>query len=128
MVTPSRRTGPAAERILRAVLSGLPADVWDGVGENPLFRLSGLGRSRPRHGRFCLDDHRGERDGKPVHILELPGGSAKFDRFHEAMSAAGVIRPFTGQLDNWSYPPRDDTATAGAQIRDMLKERGLWPY
>ena len=41
--------------------------------------------------------------GKPVHILDLPGGDAKFARFHEAMRQAGVTRPFAGEIEHWSY-------------------------
>src|SRR5260370_2719960 len=38
-VTPSRRTGPAAEELLRDRLAGLPALIWDGAGDNPYFGL-----------------------------------------------------------------------------------------
>ncbi len=41
--------------------------------------------------------------GKPVHILDLDGGSAKFARFHAAMQDAGITRPFTGRIEVWSY-------------------------
>jgi mitochondrial fission protein ELM1 len=127
MVTPSRRTGAAAEAVLRATLSGLPAEIWDGSGDNPYF------------GYLALADHilatsdsvsmitEASATGKPVHILPLAGGSAKFQRFHTAMEAAGVTRVFNGRLDEWSYPRRDDTEAAGARIRTLLEERGLWP-
>jgi uncharacterized protein len=127
MVTPSRRTGVAGERVLRAVLSGLPAEIWDGCGENPYF------------GYLALADHilatadsvsmitEASATGKPVQILQLPGGSAKFERFHRAMAGAGVTRLFAGRLENWQYPLRDDTAEAGARIRAMLEDRALWP-
>jgi mitochondrial fission protein ELM1 len=127
MVTPSRRTGAAAERMLKEALAGLPAEIWDGTGENPYF------------GYLALADHvvatadsvsmitEASATGKPVHILQLPGGSAKFERFHAAMAAAGITRHFAGRLDDWSYPRRDDTAEAGAHIRRMMEERGLWP-
>ncbi|MGB8839782.1 MAG: mitochondrial fission ELM1 family protein, partial [Aliidongia sp.] len=127
MVTPSRRTGAAAERMLKEALAGLPAEIWDGTGDNPYF------------GYLALADHvvatadsvsmitEASATGKPVHILQLPGGSAKFARFHAAMAAAGITRHFAGRLDDWSYPRRDDTAEAGARIRRMMEERGLWP-
>ena len=34
--------------------------------------------------------------GKPVHIIDLGGGDAKFARFHETMREAGITRPFAG--------------------------------
>ncbi len=58
--------------------------------------------------------------GKPVHIVELDGGSEKFARFHQAMREAGITRPFNGTLAEWHYPPLDDTARAAAEIRRRL--------
>ena len=127
MVTPSRRTGPAAERVLRALLSGLPAEIWDGSGENPYFGYLGLADHVLATADSVSMITEASATGKPVHILQLVGGSAKFERFHEAMAAAGVTRVFSGRLDHWSYSRRDDTAEAGSRIREMLRERGLWP-
>jgi uncharacterized protein len=127
MITPSRRTGAAAERILRQRLADAPVEIWDGTGDNPYF------------GYLALADHilatadsismitEASATGKPVHVIPLEGGSPKFDAFHAAMREAGVTRPFTGELAEWSYPPRDDTAAAGMRIRELLAERGLWP-
>ena len=61
--------------------------------------------------------------GKPVHIVDLPGGDAKFARFHTAMREAGITRPFAGEIEHWSYRPPDDTARAGAALRDLVAAR-----
>jgi mitochondrial fission protein ELM1 len=61
--------------------------------------------------------------GKPVHIVDLDGGSAKFVRFHAAMRDAGIARPFVGSIESWRYPPPDDTARAGEEIRRRLERR-----
>jgi len=61
--------------------------------------------------------------GKPVHVLDLDGGDAKFRRFHATMGAAGVTRPFTGRIESWSYPILDDTARAGAALRRLVLTR-----
>jgi mitochondrial fission protein ELM1 len=65
--------------------------------------------------------------GKPVHVVELAsnrwGGDAKFVRFHAMMREAGITRPFAGRIESWSYPPRDDTARAGALLRDQVLVR-----
>jgi len=37
---------------------------------------------------------------KPVHIVDLDGGSAKFERFHAAMRTAGIARPFRGAIEH----------------------------
>ena len=61
--------------------------------------------------------------GKPVHILELDGGNAKFARFHRLMREAGITRPFAGNIEQWSYAVPDDTARAGAAVRALLLNR-----
>jgi mitochondrial fission protein ELM1 len=126
MITPSRRTGAAAEAIIREALDGLPAIIWDGTGDNPYF------------GFLALADHilatadsvsmitEASATGRPVQVIPLDGGSAKFDRFHESLAAAGVTRVFQGRLEHWTYPARDDTGEAGVRIREMMQERGLW--
>ena len=58
--------------------------------------------------------------GKPVHVIELPGGSAKFDRFHESLRRAGCARPFTGRLEHWRYPPLRETERVGEELRRRL--------
>jgi uncharacterized protein len=58
--------------------------------------------------------------GKPVHIIELEGGDAKFARFHAAMRAAGITRPFAGRVESWSYAAPDDTERAGMLLRDAV--------
>jgi hypothetical protein len=47
------------------------------------------------------------------------------------MQAAGITRPFSGRIESWSYPIPDDTARAGAALRELVlkklgqRERGL---
>jgi hypothetical protein len=61
--------------------------------------------------------------GKPVHVIELAGGDAKFARFHTAMRDAGITRLFNGRIESWDYPALDDTARAGAALRALVLER-----
>ena len=61
--------------------------------------------------------------GKPVHVVTLEGGSAKFARFHRAMEEAGITRPFRGAIESWGYRPPDEAARAAAVIRDRLARR-----
>lgn len=123
MVTPSRRTGPAAETLLRARLQGLPAFVWDGTGENPYFGMLGLADAAIVTADSVSMVSEAAATGKPVHVVPLEGGSAKFDRFHQAMTQAGISRPFRGEIEHWTYTPPDDNARAGAAIRDLLARR-----
>ena len=120
LVTPSRRTGADNEAILRARLKHLPALVWDGSGENPYYGYLGLADIV-----LCTADSvsmvsEAASTGKPVYIIELAGGSAKFRRFHDRLYADGIARPFTGTLDTWPYQPLADTArVAEAVLRRM---------
>lgn len=128
MITPSRRTGAANEAILRRGLAGLPADIWDGNGENPYFGILGLADHVVVTGDSVNMVSEAGSTGKPVHVVHLPnrrlgGKSAKFSRFHVAMQAAGITRPFTGTLETWSYAPLDETRRAAAEIRRRLLAR-----
>jgi hypothetical protein len=120
MVTPSRRTGAANEAILRQRLAGLPAVVWDGAGENPYLGFLGLAD----HVVVTCDSvsmvSEAASTGKPVHVVDLEGGSPKFRSFHAALRAEGIVRPFTGALPSWRYEPLDDTGLVADEIRRRL--------
>ncbi|HEY6579050.1 MAG TPA: mitochondrial fission ELM1 family protein [Rhizomicrobium sp.] len=99
LVTPSRRTGEENISILRAALAHIPGFVWDGTGANPYFGILGLADvilvtadSVNMITEACASGH-------PVHIYELPGGSAKFERFHQALTLRGYARLYAGSLE-----------------------------
>lgn len=122
-VTPSRRTGAEARLVLCERLQGLPAFIWDGAGDNPYFGLLGLADVVLVTADSVSMTSEAAATGKPVYVIDLDGGSAKFDRFHVAMRAAGVTRPFRGTIETWRYAPPDDTARAAAEIRRRLAAR-----
>ena len=122
-ITPSRRTGPEAEALLREKLAGLPARIWDGSGENPYFGMLGLADAVVVTADSVNMVSEAAATGKPVHVVPLTGGSAKFARFHQAMEAAGITRPFRGEIERWSYAPPDDNARAAALIRERVAGR-----
>jgi mitochondrial fission protein ELM1 len=123
MITPSRRSGPRNEAILREGLAGLPAEIWDGQGENPYFGLLGLADHIIVTGDSVNMVSEAASTGKPVHVVHLKGGSAKFRRFHEGMEKAGITRPFTGELQDWSYEPLAETQRVAKEIRRRLQRR-----
>ena len=110
LVTPSRRTGAANEAILRQALAGRSAFIWDGAGENPYFALLGLADAIVATPDSVSMVSEACSTGKPVYIADLPGGSRKFDAFHQGLRDDGTTRRFEGRLERWSYPPLDDTA------------------
>ena len=123
LLTPSRRTGERGTAILRARLGSFPGMVWDGAGDNPYFAYLALADALLVTADSVSMISEAVATGKPVHILGLEGGNAKFSRFHAAMQAAGITRPFAGRIETWSYPIPGDTARAGAALRALVLER-----
>jgi hypothetical protein len=58
--------------------------------------------------------------GKPVHVVHLEGGSKKFERFHKALAARDITRPFLGTLEQWNYEPLDDMAVVVSEIQRRM--------
>ncbi len=121
MVTFSRRTGPEMEGIIRTALAGSGAEIWDGAGANPYFAFLGLADHVLATEDSASMVSEAAATGRPIAILPLAGGSAKFARFHAAMRARGITRPFSGRLESWSYPPLDETARAAAAVRALME-------
>ena len=77
-------------------LAGLPASIWDGTGDNPYFAYLALADAVLVTADSVSMISEAAATGKPVHVLDLDGGSAKFSRFHQLMQHAGITRPFAG--------------------------------
>jgi mitochondrial fission protein ELM1 len=123
VLTPSRRTGAAGIALLRERLAGLPASIWDMTGDNPYYAYLALADAFLVTADSVSMISEAAATGKPVHILDLGGGDAKFARFHRAMREAGITRPFAGRIESWRYRPLDDTARAGAALRELVLAR-----
>ena len=117
VITPSRRTGDEQRALLQKRLAGLPAYIWDGSGDNPYFAMLGAADAIVVTADSVSMISEAAATGKPVHIVELEGGSDKFARVHRLMREAGITRPFNGTLEQWQYAPLDDTAHAAAEVR-----------
>jgi uncharacterized protein len=120
VVTPSRRTGAAGIAVLRQHLGAVPGEVWDGTGDNPYYAYLAVADALLVTADSVSMISEAAATGKPVHIIELPGGDRKFSRFHDSLRRAGITRPFAGDIGAWSYVPPDDTARAGAVLRELL--------
>lgn len=120
LVTPSRRTSPEALAAVRAALDGLPHLAWDGSGDNPYFGFLGLAQAVVATCDSVNMTTEAAATGRPVLVAPLPGGSAKFRRFHAEMQAAGLTRPFAGRLEAWQPPLFDEPRRLAAEIRRRL--------
>jgi hypothetical protein len=123
LVTASRRTDPGTLALLRAALRGCAVEIWDGAGANPYLGYLGLADAFVVTGDSVNMVCEAATTGKPVYVVELAGGSAKFARFHQGLRQAGVTRPFTGRLEHWDYQPLRDTETTAVEIRRRLAAR-----
>lgn len=123
MATFSRRTPDEARAVLAARLAELPGVVWDGEGANPYFAFL----EAADHILVTEDSinmaAEAAATGKPVHILRLPGGSAKFGRFHADLADTGASRPFAGALESWTYEPLRETERAAEGILSRMNSR-----
>jgi len=121
LVTPSRRTDEECLAILKAELAAVPHYLWDGHGENPYFGLLGLADFIVVTGDSVNMVSESASTGKPVYVVDLPGGSAKFERFHRALRADGVTRAFAGKLEPYVYTPLDDVGAVAARVQRLLR-------
>lgn len=117
-ITPSRRTGEENLQIIKSALSGQPADIWDGSGENPYFGILALADTFVVTGDSVNMVSEAVATGKPVHVFQPSGGSAKFSRFHLELEQQGKTRPFTGQIEHWEYPGTDDMTLAAEAVEN----------
>lgn len=125
LVTTSRRTGTANEALLRERLRGLPAEFWDGEGENPYFAYLALADALIVTGDSVNMVTEACYTGKPVHVFHLPGGArSKFAQFHEALAESGATRPFTGRLEAWPCTALDERSPLADEIRRRLRNAG----
>ncbi len=120
MVTPSRRTGSDNEAILRRKLAALPAVIWDQMGDNPYFGYLGLADAIVVTPDSVNMVSEACSTGKPVYIASMEGGDEKFDRFHRALTDAGMTRPFVGALEAWQYTALDDITPVSTAVRRLL--------
>ena len=123
LITASRRTDARIMAIIKQALEGRPAQIWAGGGDNPYFGFLALADAFVVTGDSVNMVCEAATTGKPVYLVDLEGGSAKFERFHEALGEAGITRPFEGRLERWSYAALRDTEQAAAEIRHRLSAR-----
>ncbi len=120
-ITTSRRTGEENERLLREALGGRDVYFWDGSGDNPYFGFLGLADAIVATSDSVSMVSEACSTGKPVYIFDPEGGSDKFRRFHLNLRQAKMTRPFTGDLESWSYDPLDDTGRVAREVHRRMR-------
>jgi hypothetical protein len=120
MITTSRRTGAENLALLQEALRGTPSYIWDGQGENPYYGMLGLADAILVTCDSVNMVSEACSTGKPVMIIDLPGGSNKFLRFHQTLRDDGMTRAFKGHIEKWDHPPLDDVRLVAARINIMM--------
>ena len=120
LVTASRRTSADCLRILDTELNHVPHYIWDGKGENPYFGLLGLADFLVVTCDSVNMVSEAASTGKPVYVVDLPGGAEKFSRFHDALRADGVVRVFEGKLESYAHPTLDDVGRVAERVKALL--------
>lgn len=120
IITASRRT---TEEQRDAFLKGLgdhPRWYWDGTGENPYMGMLAWADYVlvTADSVSMLSD--AVTTGKPVYMIPMDGGTARFDAFHQNLLNYGAVRPFDGVLDRWGYEPFRDSEMIAAEIRRRM--------
>lgn len=124
LLTFSRRTPAAARKILTERLSVIPGTIWNGEGQNPYFAFLAAADA------FVITEDsvnmvaEAASTGRPIYIAEVDGGQRRKRLFHADLAERGVVRPFTGDYDSWSYAPLRETERLAAEI---LKRAGRPP-
>lgn len=119
-LTPSRRTDPAARRILHDALSPLGAYVWDMQGENPYFGLLAVADAVVVTIDSVSMVSEAVATAAPVMLAALPGRSRRISLFLEGLRRDGRVRPYGGRYEAWPVAAMNDTEEAAGEMRRRL--------
>ena len=99
------------------------AYLWNGEGENPYYGFLAWADYIIVTADSASMISEAATTGKPVYMVDLAGGSARFDKLHAALLRNGIIRTFAGTLQDYSYTPLDDATMVAEEIRMRLKNK-----
>lgn len=128
MITVSRRTGEDNMKLLRSVLDTKGNYFWDGSGENPYFGMLAWADQIlvTEDSVSMISD--AATTGKPVHIMDVAGGSARLNRFKDHMKALGAAKDFNVNtaMEPWGYEPLNDAQKVADAVKKRLKDLYEW--
>lgn len=119
MITPSRRTEPAIIACARAATEGKPRIFWDMTGDNPYPQFLAHADAFVVPADSVNMTSEPCATGKPVYVFYPDGGSAKFQRYHQALMSRGITRALPAglaALETWAYEPLNSAETIAAEI------------
>ena len=117
MITTSRRTGPANDRIIKTQLQAETSYIWDGQSANPYFGMLAWADFIIVTSDSVSMISEAATTGKPVYVIPLKGGSKRLNRYIDLMVDKGLVRYFKGDLENYTYTPLADAQRVADEIR-----------
>jgi mitochondrial fission protein ELM1 len=123
MVSASRRTPEVAAQILRESLDPTDAFSWDGTGANPYLGMLAWADAFVVTADSVNMICEAATTGRPVHVFPLAHGRRRAKAFQGSLQGRGIIRVFSGQIQQWSYQPLDETGRAADRIKALLDAR-----
>ena len=121
-ITMSRRTGAENEAIIRQCLTGIPAYIWDGQGENPYFGLLAHADAIVVTADSVSMTSEACSTGKPVYVYDMGLKSPRIRKFQDQLVATGITRVFTGKPQVWAARALDDMKAAADFVRPALEK------
>jgi hypothetical protein len=123
MISTSRRTGPEEAAILRKRLASTGAFIWDGGRDNPYLGMLSWADAFVVTADSVNMICEAAATGKPIHVFPLARARHKAQSFQKSLALRGIIRPFHGEIQQWSYTPLDETGRVVERIKAMLDLR-----
>jgi mitochondrial fission protein ELM1 len=120
MITPSRRTPRAVVERLADALSSVGGWIWSGVGDNPYPGILGLADATIVTADSVNMASEAAATGRPVFVSPVDRLAAKHRRFHADLERAGIARPLTGEMAEWSYPPLREAELVADALAGLL--------
>ena len=117
MITTSRRTGEDNKKILESQLQGPNIYFWNGTDENPYFGILAYADALIVTSESMSMVSEAATTGKPVYTVNLNGGKPRHVQMQENLRELGIIRNFSGKIDEWAYEPLNDAELIAGEIR-----------
>ncbi|WP_415492009.1 mitochondrial fission ELM1 family protein [Acetobacter sp.] len=124
VITPSRRTDPAARQALDDCTRDVGGQIWDGTGENPYIGLIACADNLVVTIDSVSMMSEAVAGHAPVTVFPLPGRSRRISSFVEELELSGRVRVLNDVHDHlpdpWETGPLDDTPELVEEIHRRL--------
>lgn len=120
LVTASRRTPPPLREALIELTKRHDGFFWNGEGENPYVAILAAADALVVTADSYNMVGEAAATGRPVLVFEPSGGHPKITAFLKSLERDGVVKPFRGRLERFSYEPLNSTPIIAAAIAERL--------